>query len=224
MDERKKNIKEGKIPKPTFEQEREYRQQIWKENAQVNFHTDGDPLGTAAIYNTERIEKYLLDVEQFDSRNISVVLKTQIGKMTFTCTHSPQAGTKDKNLQEKQTLEKQKYYDNLRKIHEKYGRGPDIHYLGGDFNVRLILRTPAEENIIGPFIHTKEDATLDNLTEQQKENRDFFMEFCTENQYLPMNTWFQKENDKLITYRTPHRAFFLHHLLTLNILLKWTSY
>ena len=88
---------------------------MWKENAKINFHIDGDPLGSAAIYNNKTIGKYLLDVEQHDSRNISVVLKTQIGRMIFTGTHAPYAGSKEKQLQEKQTIEKQKYYDNLKK-------------------------------------------------------------------------------------------------------------
>jgi len=167
-DDRKRQIKLGIIPKPTKEEQDEYRKQMWKENANVNFHTDGDPLGTAAIYNIPKIEKYLLDIEQHDSRNISVTLKTQIGKMTFTGTHAPHAGPKDKNLREKHTEEKHKYYDKLRKINEKYGKGPDIHYIGGDFNVRLIHSVPAEEHILGPFIHTHENATLDCLTEQQK--------------------------------------------------------
>ena len=74
---------------------------------------------------------------------------------------------------------KRSNYEQLRKIQEQYGRGSNIHYIGGDFNVRLIHNVPSEEHIIGPFIHTSEDATLDNLSEEQKENSDMFMEFCT---------------------------------------------
>jgi len=178
--------------KPTKGEEADYRKQMWKENARVNLHIDIEPLGAAAIYNNQRIEKYLLDVERHDSRNISVVLQTHIGRMTFTGVHAPHAGTKDKKLMEIQAEQKHKYYDELRQIHQKYGRSADIHYIGGDFNVRLIHSVRAEQ-ILGPFIHTTEDATLDILSEQQKENRDLFMEFCTENDYLPMNTWFQKK-------------------------------
>ena len=70
---------------------------------------------------------------------------------------------------------------------------------------------PAEEHIIGPLVHTSEDATLDLLdllSEEQEENRCMFMEFCTEKEGIPMNTWFQKDNKDLITYRTTRRAFF----------------
>ena len=34
------------------------------------------------------------------------------------------------------------------------------------------------------------------------------MEFCTKIEYLPMNTWFEKSIEKLVTYRSPNKSNF----------------
>ena len=50
---------------------------------QLNLHIDGEPSGTAVVYNSKR-EKHLLDVNQHDSRGMTVALKTQTWAMAFT--------------------------------------------------------------------------------------------------------------------------------------------
>ena len=59
----------------------------------------------AVIYNNKH-EKHLLDVNQHDSRNITIALKTQIGSMALTGTPAPHGGTKDETNKPKQTEEK----------------------------------------------------------------------------------------------------------------------
>ena len=201
--EHKKQVRLGTAQPKTIEQ----KQAEWKENAKVNLHIDGEALGMAIIYES-KLEKYITDINQHDGRNMTISFKTTLGNISFTGTHAPHAGSKETKLQEKQTQEKIKYYQKLREIDDMYGKSPDIHYIGGDFNARLVLRVPIEETILGPYIFTKEDATLDVLNEQQKENRDLFVDFCTERGYIPMNTWFQKKNEDLVTYRTTYRAWF----------------
>ena len=86
---------------------------------------DGEPLGTAVVY-ANKLRKHVLDINQHDSRNITIVLKTQIGSMAFTGTHAPHAGSKEKREKETQTQEKINYYEQLRKIQEQYGKGANI--------------------------------------------------------------------------------------------------
>ena len=91
---------------------------------------------------------------------MSLILNQQIGEFTITGTHAPHA--------EAPEIVKVKYYDKLRELHAEYGKQPNIHIIGGDFNVRLIDRSEAESDIIGPFIFNPNEDTLDILSEGQK--------------------------------------------------------
>ena len=63
-------------------------------------------------------------------------------------------------------------------MRKQYGKGQNVHFLLGDFNARIIERFDVEKTIIGPHIFTEEGASIDNLTEGQRNNRERFVEFC----------------------------------------------
>ena len=67
----------------------------------------------------------------------------------------------------------------------------------------MIKRTAAESNNIGPFIFNTENAELDVLSDGQSDNRQRFVDFCTMNNLIMMNTWFEKPMKRLATYRSP---------------------
>ncbi len=79
---------------------------------------------------------------------------------------------------------------------------------GGDFNARLIERAPAEEDFIGPFVFNPAADDLNVLSEGQLNNRERFVEFCIKHNMVPVNTWFQRTQSQLATYRSPHTVDF----------------
>ena len=116
-----------------------------------------------AIIHHKNVSPYIIDYVLHDNRNISLVLRGKIGLVTYTGTHTPHAEADD--------ADKTKYYVNLENIHRHFGQGQNIHFIGGDFNARLIERAPAEEDLIGPFIFNPASDDLNILSEGQLDNR-----------------------------------------------------
>ncbi len=123
---------------------------------------------------------YILD----DNRNISLQLRGQIGTITITGTHAPHAKATNE--------EKTAYYDKIEEINDKYSYGPNTHFIGGDFNARIIERAPAEETLIGPHVFNPSSETINVLSDEQQNSRERFIAFCVKKQLVPINTWFQK--------------------------------
>ena len=49
------------------------------------------------------------------------------------------------------------------------------------------------------YVFGEEGDTLDRLSPGQKYNRNKCMEWCAERRHVPMNTWFQKSKEELVT-------------------------
>jgi len=71
----------------------------------------------------------------------------------------------------------------------------------GDFNARLETRLDHEETVLGRYVYGKGKEAYDNQLAPVSENRTMFMEYCLENDYLPMNTYFMKPPEHRYTYR-----------------------
>ena len=67
-------------------------------------------------------------------------------------------------------------------------------FIGGDFNARLLHSTPAEEEFMGTHIFNLNEATLDSLSEGQKDNRDRFVQMCTSSAYQVASTFCSKKH------------------------------
>ena len=78
----------------------------------------------------------------------------------------------------------------------------------GDFNARLMEQLPEETHVIGKHIYRHPTSTIEELSEQQRQNRQLFSEFCLTQQMIPMNTWFEKPTPQLATYRAAATTFF----------------
>ena len=91
----------------------------------------------------------------------------------------------------------------------RYGKH-NIHCIAGDFNARLMTRLPNEADILGPHIYREPDAQIETLSDKQQSNREHFVDFCMEFNYIPQNTWKDKAMHDLATYRGPRPRFCAH--------------
>jgi hypothetical protein len=73
----------------------------------------------------------------------------------------------------------------------------------GDMNARLLHQQPAEEQIIGTHIYNPTREQITNMFEEKQDNRSRFMEAMGRANMVVMNTWFQKSQEDLLTYRPP---------------------
>ena len=103
--------------------------------------------------------------------------------MNLTGTHAPHSA--------KPSSEKIHYYEKLREITTQYGRH-NQHIILGDFNAKLLKSLPEEREHIGPHIFNPDDQNIDSLPEAQMENRELFVEFCLEEDYVVSSTMFQE--------------------------------
>ena len=84
----------------------------------------------------------------------------------------------------------------------------EINIVLGDFNARLSEQLPEETHVIGKHIYRTSTSTLEDLSEQQRQNRQLFVDFCLTHKLIPMNTWFEKPTPKLATYRSTTTTHF----------------
>ena len=103
--------------------------------------------------------------------------------MNITGTHAPHSA--------KSTLEKTQYYQTLGRICNTYG-DHNQHFILGDFNAKLSKRLPEEMEHIWPHIFNPDNRDIHEVPEAQLENRELFVEFCLEHDYVVASTWFQK--------------------------------
>ena len=134
-------------------------------------------------------------------------------RMNVIAAYAPHAG-KSKN-------EKLKFYKELNDVFDNIS-SHEINIILGDFNARLMEQLPHEIDIFGSYIFREDNSTIEQLSEQQQENRQYFAELCQERRLVVMNTMFQKDSARLITYKIrQHRIF---KLLTRQIdMLKWVT-
>lgn len=71
----------------------------------------------------------------------------------------------------------------------------------GDFNARLMERLPHETETLGEHLFREDESRIEQLSLAQQDNRTRFISFRQEHDLTVVNTLFQKDKSKLITYR-----------------------
>ena len=141
----------------------------------------------------KKVQKYLLDIRQESGRNALITLKTQSGVLDIISTYAPQACHRDADAASRHYAELESLLD----IH--YGYSPRL--ILGDFNARLIKALPHESDAVGPYTLGASEYELDFLSDAQLESRSKFVEFCLNRRFVVRNTFFQKPDGKLVTFK-----------------------
>ena len=140
-----------------------------------------------------------IDVSACDNKNIALGVNTSPIAINIAATHAPHAGHN--------THRKTNHYDTLSHPVSKWEQH-EINIILGDFNARLMEQLPEERQIIGKHIYRQASSSSDDLSEQQRENRQLFTDFCTSQRMVPMNTWFEKATPLLATFRDTSTSLF----------------
>ena len=142
---------------------------------------------------SKSIAKFITDVRQISARNIVITLRMQAGDLDVVSTYAPQACATEDRASEK-------HYEELNDILEsKYKFSPKI--VVGDFNARIIKALPHEASVIGPHTLGKLGSEISELSDAQFQNRLRFTEFCLSHEMIAKNTYFQKSQEQLVTYK-----------------------
>lgn len=110
-------------------------------------------------------------------------------------THAPHAGD-DGQI-------KDKYYEQLQRIRDENKSANHINYMLGDFNAQIVQTINKESDLIGTHIFNCDDKTINDLSEDQRDNRQRFIHYIFQNSYVVSSTYFEKDASQQITYRTP---------------------
>ena len=144
-----------------------------------------------AIVVHTRAVKYVADVRPVTSR---LMLLTLTGhRCHFINAYAPQPFTAK--------IHKKQFYKDLHDLYKSTPKqGPVI--IAGDFNARIEeCITEEETTAFGPFTYARtEPRTWDN-TPEMEDNRTRFSEFCTDHHLYAANTWFDKPDQYLATYK-----------------------
>ena len=80
-----------------------------------------------------------------------------------------------------------------------HSKGPT--YVIGDLNARIQTRLKGEDEIVCKFAFDKHNTTLEKQGQETTENRQLLISKRKDNNWNLMNTYFDKPNRKLMTYR-----------------------
>ena len=156
------------------------------------FQKAKEHLGVGIVFS-KQAQRCLKSVRPISARNIVGTLIMQIGDLDIVSSYAPQACHTDPTASDK-------HYQELHTImDQKYAYSPKI--ICGDFNARLIKALPTESSVIGPFTFGANTHEIDFLSDAQFENRSRLIEFCLERNMIIKNTFLQKAEEHLITYR-----------------------
>ena len=119
--------------------------------------------------------------------------------MNITGTHAPHSA--------KPTLEKTHNFQTLGQICNTYSNHKQ-HFILEDFDAKLFKRLPEETEHIGLHILNPDNRDIHEIPEAQLENRELFVEFCLEHDYIVVSTCFQKSAHELVTFRNTNASTF----------------
>ena len=113
--------------------------------------------------------------------------------ITLIAVYAPQAFRSEE--------EKEQAYKDLNSHPRKHKRNGPV-YISGDMNARVQKKVSSEEAHIVEN-HTVELHTADPMqgNDQVIQNRQLLLDFCDRNKLKLTSTYFQKQNNKLVTYR-----------------------
>lgn len=148
-----------------------------------------------AIFIRKSFGKFLKEIIPISNHIITCTLQTA-GSESFTligCHMFP--ATESSTPHQKDLLYKQ-----VTALHKRgTARGPCL--LLRDFNAKALKRQSDDEFMIGPFTFDAESAGLNHQSELVLENRSRLVGLCQSTKSILANTFFQKPNHKLLTYR-----------------------
>jgi exonuclease III len=156
-------------------------------------HTEA---GVAIVVSNELIN-YIWDINPINDRIIAVTLGYSI-PIRFISAYAPTSAAEPET--------KEKFYKQLKTIQTKLQKqGPT--YTMGDFNARVQKRLHATEQPIGNFTFYKTNDNLGNHPQDShtKGNRELFIAYCNEINAIAVNTFFEKPNEKLMTFKQNSR-------------------
>ena len=151
----------------------------------------GYTAGVGFVIDNDYIQ-YIDDIEPVNDR-LCVLRLRHAAPITLLAVYIPQALRPEE--------EKEEAYDILTKYTRSYvHKGPT--YVLGDFNARVQARITEEEaEVIGPHTFEKESANPFGRSDEVVNSRQLFINFLINNNMKAMNTYFQKGDQRLVTFR-----------------------
>ena len=134
------------------------------------------------------------DINQIDGRNISLTLRDHHSKIFILNTYVPHSGYDSET--------KNKHYFTLQHFLDQQNAHTKKIVLG-DFNTRLNIQRDEEREYIGNNIYRSNYNPPEDQKIQTQENRELFLQFCTDNQFIVTNTFGNQHQDELYTYTDP---------------------
>ena len=157
------------------------------------FRSAIEHLGVGIVYR-KSLQSYVVDVKQHSARNIMLTFSMPAGRLDIISTYAPQACHEDPSASDAHYAE----LDTL--LDDHYAFSPRL--ILGDFNARNIKALPSESEVVGPYTLGASLADLDCLSHAQQDNRSRFIEFCLARNMVVKNTFFQKSDEQLVTYKS----------------------
>ena len=184
-------IQEAHISKNTRESRKQYTWFFSGEGSTAQYQCNYLPTGVGfVIANT--FLKYTQDIHPVSDRICKLTLAYTV-PTTLISAYAPQAGRPEQ--------ERDDFYEELqRQYNSSKGKGPT--YILGDMNARVQATHGDEEvQIVGPNTFDANNADPLGRSEQVIENRQALIDFCSTNDMRLANTFHEKPDSKLATYR-----------------------
>ena len=145
--------------------------------------------GVGIIINN-KYKTYINKIYPYNDRMMAIELNFSIKTIIFSV-YAPAAEVRDET--------KEEFYSEIARYTDKHRRkGPT--YLMGDWNARVQIKRDQTENGIGKWTFDKENNKLEGQSEGAADNRQRFIAYSNAMEMKVMNTQFQKEDKKLVTY------------------------
>ena len=151
-----------------------------------------EKLGVGFLYKKSFFDSAEIDIKSLNNRVMSMKIHSTPIPINIINLYAPHAGHSAQT--------KMEFYNLAHQLTQEIP-SHSIKIIVGDFNARLIEALPHEQHLIGAHVYCAENNSIHDLTNEQIDNRHNFINFCLENNLVPMNTWFQKPKPKLATYR-----------------------
>ena len=176
---------------PKAHEESEKKRKSGKHVTMEDRNRTREHAGVACLLNKSLWSK-VKDVQPIDGRIMKCKLRMS-RKVNITIAYAPHAGRPEE--------EKATFYN---KLYESTARDKtnEINVVAGDFNARLVKpQTEEEKRYIGSCGLGKDIKDVAEFSEGVSSNRDRLLEFCRVRDMRAMNTYFQKKDCNLATYR-----------------------
>ena len=104
------------------------------------------------------------------------------------------------SLMDKCITKKGAFYETLQNTYQKY-KSTCTTILLGDFNANVQCKHANAQTCVRNYTFDPQNPSLNSQQAATRNNRDRLLGFCSANQLKLMNTFFQKQQSKLVTSR-----------------------